>query len=327
MQAVVNALVVLFTLLMPMSSQAVSQALLIGIGQYPGAAKLEGPINDVGLVKELLLHSEYFNNENIVELLDEKATKKNIIDAIHQIQSLAVSGDKVVLYFSGHGTSALNDQIDADVPSNSGALVPYDIEGLSGKDELKDRLLVGRRDLRPVLNNLDKAGVEVLVLVDACFSGNVVRGYNGAETLPSKFLEFSNLLPELFRRKELAAEPAALIKTQQYPYRNVYLIAAAQEDQYAHDIPSDRLTQFPTIDLKPHGAFTDSLVRALAGLYRDAIEGSANITLSALHLATRRLMIDRGFLSTPSLLPIDHSLTSTIDIKGFFGEPVSIRHP
>lgn len=305
--------------------QAKSQALLIGIGQYPGHQKLEGPVNDVALIRKVLLQNEHFRSEHIKELIDEEATRSNILSALGDLQKTTVRGDNVVLYFSGHGTSAWNDNVDADVPSHSGALVPYDIDSVSNKDELNQRLLIGRRDLQPALSKLDDAGVELLVLVDACFSGNVVRGDKDARTLPVRFLDFSKLLQLQLKREETIEESAGLMQEIQYPYQNVFLIAAAQEDQTAHDIPEDKVSQFRTIDSKPHGAFTDSLVQALIGLYKIAEEDKPTIT--DLHVATRRLMKKKGFLSTPSLLPNDPARTNATTLQSYFGQSVSLGYP
>jgi len=296
---------------------AKSQALLIGIGQYPEQQLLEGPVNDVALLRNILLQNENFSNEHIKVLLNEEATKSNILNTLNGILESTVRGDKIVLYFSGHGTSALNTDIDADLPSYSGALVPYDIGNISSKDELNKRLLIGRRDLRPVLSKLDATGAEVLVLVDACFSGNVVRGDDDARILPQRVLNFSELLQ--FQQKEPAHNSTALLQTVKYPYKNVFLVAAAQEDQSAHDIPKNKVSQFGTVDAKPHGAFTDSFVQALVKLYENDNRNNSPITLTELHVATRRRMKEKGLFSTPSLLPNDPVRTNATPINRFFG--------
>lgn len=306
-------------------SQAKTQALLIGIGQYPEHQKLAGPVNDVALIESILLQNEYLPHERINVLLDEEATRKNILSALHSLLKTTEPEDKIVLYFSGHGTSALNDQIDANLPPHTGALVPYDIDDITNQRELNQRLLIGRRDLRPVLTKLDMIGAQVLVLIDACFSGNVVRGDNDARTLPDKFLDFSELLQ--FQKSERSNQSLGLLETVQYPYKNVFLIAAAQEDQTTVDIPEEKVSQFGTIDSKSHGAFTDSLVQSLVELYESTNEIKASLTLADLHLATRRFMKKKGFLSTPSLLPDNPARTDTATLYSFFGQTVSFDSP
>jgi len=305
-----------------MNSHAKSQALLIGIGQYSGHQALEGPINDVELMQNILLQNDDLRRTDIKVLTDQKATRSNILNALDNIQKSTKRGDKVILYFSGHGTSALNVHIDAGLPSHSGALVPYDIDGASTKKELNQQLILGRRDLRPVLSNLDASGVEVLVIVDACFSGNVVRGDRDVRSLPTKFLDFTELLQ--FGKKETNDSSAGLVQTEQYPYKNVFLISAAQEDQLAHDIPKDRVAEYGTIDSKPHGAFTDSLAQSLFWLFENVDGVRSTMTLAELHVATRRLMKKKGFFSTPSLLPNNSTRTEAGTLYRFFGQSVSM---
>ena len=325
MSGVVKTMLAIMLVSASLTLHAKSQALLIGIGEYPGDMKLEGPVNDVELIREVLLQSVFFDKKNIVQLLDEKATKKNIIDALNNMVKTTKRGDKVVLYFSGHGTSALDRNNEADIPPKSGALVPFDIDGGDSIEALNERLLIGTRDLRPVLSKLDDAGAEVLVLVDACFSGNVVRG-NKSSGLTVKFLDFPKLMQKLLSNKETEAMttgnaeiPELIETTESYPYKNVFMIAAANEGQVAQDIPSSWVEDFPTVDSKAHGAFTDSLVRVLAGMYDDSSD--KNVTsLADLHTATSNLMKDRKFLSRPRLLPEDRSRTEAIALQRFFGE-------
>ncbi len=331
MVSVVKIIVLLGFVSLPLSLHARSQALLIGVAQYPGDMALEGPVNDVELIRELLVQSEHFGEENISELINERATKSNIVKALNNLRETTERGDKVVIYFSGHGTSAMDNKIQADIPPNTGALVPFDISTVSSRKQLNERLLVGSRDLRPVLSDLDKAGVEILVLVDACYSGNVVRGKKNVGPLPFKFMDFSELLIKLSLRNKstelesTSANTPELIETNSYPYRNVFMISAANEGQTAQDIPSNWLGQFPTVDSKPHGAFTDSLVRALTGLYADSKANNTKTTLTDLHSATTRLMKERKFLSRPRLLPEDHDRTEAIALQRFFGKTFGLE--
>jgi len=155
--------------------------------------RLEGPVNDVDLIRDVLLNSAQFDSKDITVLKDSDATKQGILRAMRQIVDIAEKGDIFILYFSGHGTSAMDNAIDSDIPTKSGALIPYDIENIKSKEDLNNRLMIGRRDLKPNLIALDNAGVSVLVLIDACYSGNTVRGENKSSAT-HQILEFrSNL--------------------------------------------------------------------------------------------------------------------------------------
>jgi len=43
-----------------------------------------------------------------------------------------------------------------------------------------------------------------------------------------------------------------------YPYKNIYYLSASGEFEAAQDISPAFLSQYPTFDGKPHGAFTDT---------------------------------------------------------------------
>ena len=75
-----------------------NKALLIGINKYPGCP-LRGCINDVNLMRTLLINHYNFRPENIIMLLDSEATRKNIMTATEKLVAGTVDGDKVVFDF------------------------------------------------------------------------------------------------------------------------------------------------------------------------------------------------------------------------------------
>ena len=88
-----------------------------------------------------------------------------------------------------------------------------------------------------------------------------------------------------------------------FPYRNVVSLSAAHEYEAAQDIPASMLSEYPTIDGKPHGAFTDSLVRVLSSHNIKNSGNNAVITLGALFESVKKLMKDKKYSSTPKMLP------------------------
>jgi hypothetical protein len=153
--------------------------------------------------------------------------------------------------------------------------VPADFRISRDRDSPKDvmaRLIVGRFDLRPLLSRLEK-GRHVFVAFDACFSGSSVRAIpSGVDTLKSRHL------PIVLKSRGGAGDPADDLdpfkknttREEPYPYQNVFYLAAASEYEQAKDIGRDKLHAFPTIDDRPHGAFTDAFLRVLMGrVYAD----------------------------------------------------------
>ena len=88
------------------------RALLIGISHYTGSGipPLEGPINDVRLVRSLLIGRFEFAPENVTVLEDAQATREGILNAIQtRLVDATQPDDVVVLHYSGHG-SQMTDQ-------------------------------------------------------------------------------------------------------------------------------------------------------------------------------------------------------------------------
>ncbi len=88
-------------------------ALLIGIDVYPpesGFAPLKGPVNDVQLIRELLLQQYAFPPENINVLTDKNATYERILMTLQELAVKAKSNDIVVIHFSGHASESSDYQ-------------------------------------------------------------------------------------------------------------------------------------------------------------------------------------------------------------------------
>ncbi len=79
-----------------------------------------------------------------------------------------------MIYFSGQGTSANDNNNAYDLPYATGAWVPYDLDYATAATVSKS-LIVGRRDLLPLLRQLDEGGRWVVVVSDSCYSGQVGR--------------------------------------------------------------------------------------------------------------------------------------------------------
>ena len=276
----VGLLFLVLFLALPTGVRAEYHALLIGIGKYmhlEAAAQLEGPRHDVEAIRDLLTRYYGFKTGNIVMLVDGEASRRNILKAIEKLVDRTRPGDRIFIYFSGHGTSAHDRASSLPLPHASGALVPADFKISRDKDsanKVMARLIVGRRDLKPLLSRLDK-GRQVFVAFDACFSGSSVRAISsGVDALRSRHLSIG------LRSRGGAGDPADDLggfkentsREEPYPYKNIFYLAAASEYEQAKDIGQDTLNAFPTVDDRPHGAFTDAFLRVLMG----AVDGDTN---------------------------------------------------
>jgi len=81
-------------------------ALLIGINEYQGSGfkNLQGAIDDVELVKNVLSENFGFKEQNITVLSDKEASHTAIQSSIAKLTEKVKSGDIVYIHYSGHGS-------------------------------------------------------------------------------------------------------------------------------------------------------------------------------------------------------------------------------
>jgi hypothetical protein len=142
------------------------KALLVGINNYQGVSDLRGCVNDVTNMRNVLKTHMGFSNQDIRVLVDERATKENILNRLNWLLRGAKSGDFLIFHFSGHG-SQIRDRDGDELQDNLDELIcPYDMNW-DGSYITDDEL-----------NNLFKRipqGVRLEVFLDACHSGTALR--------------------------------------------------------------------------------------------------------------------------------------------------------
>ncbi|MEZ5978186.1 MAG: caspase family protein [Planctomycetota bacterium] len=164
------------------------RALLVGCGEYPRLAEeapdrydaqiaLRGPRHDVELMRSVLVGTLGFATNDVEVLVDEDATRESILAGLERLAGAARDGDRVVVYFAGHGCQQPARERDTlrEPDLLDEVLLPADaglfdrgsgsIPGAIRDDELGERL----RAIRD-------AGAEVWLVVDACHSGSILRG-------------------------------------------------------------------------------------------------------------------------------------------------------
>ena len=111
-----------------------------------------------------------YGNVEVTTLLDDEATKANILKALAQIAAKAQPEDAVVIYFAGHGTAQ----------QKRFYLIPHDL-GYSGERTALDRAgletvlahSISDRELETAVEGLD-AG-QMILIIDACNSGQALE--------------------------------------------------------------------------------------------------------------------------------------------------------
>ena len=147
-----------------------SWALIIGINKYENVQKLAFATDDAIAMKEILISSFNFPENNIFILLDEKATKDNIIKEFSNIALKAQDNDRVLVFFAGHG-----ETMELPEGGQMGYLIPVngDADNLYYSSIPMDEL---KR-----LAHMSKAK-HMLYLVDACYGGIAAVGSRGLST-------------------------------------------------------------------------------------------------------------------------------------------------
>lgn len=139
-------------------------ALIIGIGNYSTASKtpaLAGVAKDI-LNARRMAAAMGVESQNITELRDSTATKKQILLELDRLQQKTQSGDRVLIYYSGHGTRFSSENRCVE------GLQTYTEGPFTVSDVLSDSDLA--RYTRPISEKADK----VITMIDACFSGGVM---------------------------------------------------------------------------------------------------------------------------------------------------------
>ena len=157
------------------------RALLIGINDY-GAGRqssnavpagrvftnLRGAVNDVHLMRDILLSVYKFKPEEIVMLTDGAANRDAILNAIdrHLIDG-AQRDDVCLFYFSGHGSQVKNSRSE-ELDRMDESIVPADTrEGIA---DIRDKEL--RRLFRPLLDR----GARLTTILDSVIAAPALAG-------------------------------------------------------------------------------------------------------------------------------------------------------
>lgn len=259
------------------SRKPIKKALLVGINKYKPelGADLHGCVNDVENMHNLLTTKFGFNPENIRTVIDERATKKAIIERLKWLLDGAKAGDELVFHYSGHGSQVrdrdgdeLDDQLDE-------ILCPHDLDW---DDPLTDDILA------VMFKQLPK-GVYLTMICDACHSGTMTKNIN-----PMK--QVRNIVPPFdikARSKGIILPKNKMGKKAIGSQRHV-LLSGCRDNQTSADA---------YIEGKRQGAFTWALTTA--------IRENSDITWKELHAKAVELL--NGYSQVPQISG-DEDLTS-----------------
>lgn len=171
---IITYLLLLLSLPVPLHAQT-KRALVIGLGEQQDKAwnKINGD-KDVPLVQGMLKNAGF---KSVTTLVNRQATKTGIIGAFKKMTASCKQGDVVYVHYSGHGqqmTDVHNDEKDG----LDECWIPYDAyrkvsKTYHGEKHLTDDEL--NVYLNVIRNKIGARG-KLLVVIDACHSGDGTRG-------------------------------------------------------------------------------------------------------------------------------------------------------
>jgi hypothetical protein len=261
-------------------------SLSIGINNYPESSNdLNGCVNDANDWQDLLKSKFDFQNNTL--LLDEQATKHNVLNNLQKLISNLGDGDVGVFTFSGHGTWVYdNDSDEAD--NRDEAICAYD------ENILDD-------DIRKILLTLNPKA-RLTIISDSCHSGTVTRKMLSRQALlRSKSIEafaidgFENIdSNSLIPRYMPPKNSSDAIKTLTLPIRKRFLypesnmsellLTGCNATEYSYDA---------YINNRFNGAFTAFAI--------GIIKSNPNLTYKELHNEIRTILPNNRYPQSPQL--------------------------
>ncbi len=167
-----------------------SRALVVGINQYLLASPLEYARNDAEAICNILINRFDFPDNTVSILVDEEATKENILSAFHSYCDGNVDPDeRLIVFFAGHGHTVAGSRGEV------GFLVPFDgaVENVN--------TLIRWRDLTGAAELI--GAKHIFFIVDACYGGTAVQRHLSPGTM-----RFARDMLRRFSRQVLTAGKA-----------------------------------------------------------------------------------------------------------------------
>lgn len=160
-------------------------ALIIGINRYlymEEKYQLEGCVNDAKLIGSILVDKFNFEQNNIVYLLDEDATRDRILLQMEKLADTINDDDILVFHYSGHGHRCkVKTKFTDEGSGKENCILPTD-DAEPGVDgdiyrEIRDH------QINSWLQRIAKITPYTTLIFDACHSGTITRGKSASATV------------------------------------------------------------------------------------------------------------------------------------------------
>ena len=262
----------------PVGKRTDRRALLVGVTKYDNLDReqhLQGPANDVRLVRRLLQERYRFPAVSIVSLSEDEGvlarrpTRANIEREFLRLAEQANEGDQVVVLLSGHGARQPEPiPPDAEYPEPDGIdeiFLPADVRAWKGFPERVPNAIVDN-EIGAWLRAIAAKRAYVWVIFDCCHSGTMTRGTELVRELPPGMLvpreELDQARERTARRQgKTGARPSIKLAPFVPPQPTDYLVAVYACRPHEQTPESPQPPGAP--DAKYYGLLTYTLVDIL----------------------------------------------------------------
>ena len=173
MRSITFLAVATFLIFSSFDALAEQRALLVGVGKYSvSGIDLPGIDLDLDRMRDTLLLIG-FEDSQIRSLLDDQATASNVVSEFKTwLRDGVESQDRVVFYFSGHGSN-IPDSNGDESDGVDEVLVTHDVRRVTRDGK---RTLTGVVDDDTIASLIaDIPSTNIWIIVDACHSGTMTR--------------------------------------------------------------------------------------------------------------------------------------------------------
>ncbi len=129
----------------------------IGINGYQHFPRLTNARKDIEDITKVLVDQYSFEQAHVQVILDEQASRENIVDQLNALREIIQPQDRLLIYYSGHGYS----------DNERGYWIPVDAE----HDHISS--FVSNADILDIIKLIRAR--HILLISDSCFSGSLLH--------------------------------------------------------------------------------------------------------------------------------------------------------
>lgn len=137
--------------------------LLIGVNKYDNWTPLHNAVKDCRDISGTLTSHYQFEQENVITLFNEEASRENILETFESLQEMLSEDDNLLIYYAGHGYY--------DEASELGYWVPVNARLNKIPDFIRNSTI---HDYLRTINTK-----HTFLIADACYAGSLFATYRG----------------------------------------------------------------------------------------------------------------------------------------------------